>query len=375
MRCKLAVSLVSILAYFAITQTATAASQLTLVAAQSLNAPATFTSTEAVTFDGNYIYAASGEGVLYIKSRNTSGFPLVKKIQVGLEPLRSVRVDGNCHTVYVTGNSTGDLYKFSNLRPFAPQGAMPYSPYGLEQLSVDSCTSTNPGSAFISVDESFTAVNGSYVYFSSIAADGRFVDRIDKATGTVTMQYGVSTIDPTKTYQFYRSGALKGTITNPPDVFGSVHQANLYVNAGILALYDPGCCGTGVYLYNAGTLTQYGTSKGIEMWVDSVSIQTRTTSAGTRKLMVLGRENGVVSVWDVTNPANVTTTMSPVATINLPVVTGFTCSECIEIRSVAARFDVSGNLWIYAVSSGGDSVTMTTAFRTKLPKFFVLELK
>src|SRR5207245_2398216 len=123
----------------------------------------------------------------------------------------------------------------------------------------------------------------------------------------------------------------------------------------------------GVYLYSAGNLTQYGTSNGIEMWVDSVSISTRSTSTGTKKLMTLGRENGVVSVYDVSNPANVTATMSPVASINLPAVTGYTVSEDIEIRSVASRFDAYGNLWIYAASSGGDSATMTTAFRTKLP--------
>ena len=145
MRCKLAVSLVLILTYLASTQAA-AASQLQLVAAQSLNAPATFTATETVTYDANNIYLASSEGNLYVKSRNTSGFPLVGKIQVGLEPLYAVRVDKACHTVYVTGR---ELYKFSNLSPFAPQGAMPFSPYGLESLFVDQCTSTNPGFVFL----------------------------------------------------------------------------------------------------------------------------------------------------------------------------------------------------------------------------------
>src|SRR5437879_3863844 len=127
MRCKFAASLALILGFPTITQTVTAASQLTLVAAQSLNAPATFTATETVAYDANNIYLASSEGKLYVKSRNTSGFPLVSKIQVALEPLHAVRVDAACHTVYVAGNNTGELYKFSNLSPFAPQEAMPFS--------------------------------------------------------------------------------------------------------------------------------------------------------------------------------------------------------------------------------------------------------
>src|SRR5258708_18418238 len=88
----------------AITAATAAAQELKLAVADSLNAPATFVTTEAVTYDSSYIYAASSEGNLYVKSRNKTGFPLVSNIQVGLEPLRSVRVDGNCHTVYVTGN-------------------------------------------------------------------------------------------------------------------------------------------------------------------------------------------------------------------------------------------------------------------------------
>jgi hypothetical protein len=67
---------------------------------------------------------------------------------------------------------------------------MPYSPYGLQQLAIDPCTSTNPGSLFLSVDQSFMAVNGAYVYFSTpIVNDGRYAYRISKATQAVTMTY------------------------------------------------------------------------------------------------------------------------------------------------------------------------------------------
>jgi hypothetical protein len=103
-----------------------------------------------------------------------------------------------------------------------------------------------------------------------------------------------------------------------------------------------------------------------------MSIQTRTTATGIKKLMVTGGEDGVVGVYDVSSPANIKPACIN-CVFSLPTATGFTGIEDIEIRSVAARFDATGNLWIYAVSSGGDGATMTTAFRTKLPKFFVLE--
>jgi hypothetical protein len=64
MRSKFAVFFVLISGFLAITETASTASQLKLVAAQSLNAPAAFVTTEAVTYDANYIYAASAQGVL-----------------------------------------------------------------------------------------------------------------------------------------------------------------------------------------------------------------------------------------------------------------------------------------------------------------------
>jgi hypothetical protein len=71
MRCKFVVFFALIFGFLAITQAAVAASQLKLVASQSLNTPANFLSPEAVTFDANYIYAASAQGVLYIKSRSS----------------------------------------------------------------------------------------------------------------------------------------------------------------------------------------------------------------------------------------------------------------------------------------------------------------
>ena len=144
------------------------------------------------------------------------------------------------------------------------------------------------------------------------------------------------------------TGARVAGLPNPLNA-----QAALYADSEILAQTEPGCCGSGVTLYDPNNLVE---DQVIEPGYASNTVARR----GQR--LIEGDEYGRVQVWDLaTNPARL------LDYADLRVLTGHTGSEDIEIRGVWT--DSIDNL-VFAGSDWGNDQSRSAS----LPAFFVLEL-
>ena len=116
----------------------------------------------------------------------------------------------------------------------------------------------------------------------------------------------------------------------------------------------PGCCGTGVFLYNA-ELQSTG----------SIPLSNANTVAATNggKWLVVGTESGMIAVFDISLG-----TPTMLASIDLRQATGHTGIEDIEFRSLWV--DPKSGL-VYAGSSWGNAASRSLT----LPSFFVLRVK
>ena len=330
--------------------------QLTLVAANAIQAGVTVP--DAVWAGANYVYLANFDGHLRVIDKHQSAFPVIADVAASSQ-LYSVR--GDATSVYATANG-GTLFRFSAQPPFAIQASPIYASAPLDSLDMDQPPT---GTLFVSHGGAQSAADAAHVYVTELnQADGTL--GISKSSGQVTVTYQGSTVDPTVTAVFDRSsGAAVGTIKNPTSISGGVASVSLYSQAGILALFVPGCCGENVYLYNATTLQQLGGGWIQTFFPDTVAI--------LGKWLIVGSEAGTVTVYDISNTAAIQPNMAAAASINLRTVTGKTGPEDIEVRAIWAE-DTGNGVRIYAGSSWGNS-NLDPSYRAQLPSFFVLDLK
>lgn len=174
-------------------------------------------------------------------------------------------------------------------------------------------------------------------------------------------------MDPTITAVFDHSETQIGTIQNPTTATGGLGGTALYSQAGILALFTPGCCGRGVFLYNASTLVPLGGGSilATATFTDAVAV--------IKNWLIVGTESGIVEVYDISNTAAIAPDMQPVTFIDLRTQTGKTGPEDIEIRAIWAE-DTGNGVRIYAASDWGSS-NLPASYWAQLPSFFVLDLK
>ncbi|MBV9608588.1 MAG: hypothetical protein JO187_03430, partial [Acidobacteria bacterium] len=313
---------------------------------------------DAVWADANYVYLANFDGRLRVIDERQSGFPVIADIPMTSQ-LFSVR--GDAASVYATGTD-GMLFRFSNQPPFATESSTSYATIALNSLDVDQ---SSTGSIFVSQGSGQSAADSAHVYVTSLNP-GEGVLAISKATGQVITQYEENPVDPSVTAVFDRSsGARIGTIQNPTTNSGGLGAAAIYSQAGVLAIFTPGCCGRGVYLYDASSLAPLGGGSIQDPWVDTVAL--------VKNWLIVGTEAGTVDVFDISNRAAIQPSLAPVASINLRTVTGKTGIEDIEIRAIWAE-DTGSSVRIYAGSSWGNS-SKPADYRAQLPSFFVLDLK
>lgn len=300
-------------------------------------------SSHAVYADRECIYLASSQGKLFVLARQrTTDFPLLQVIQDTAAPLTAVH--GDRRALYVA-SADGVLRIYRKGAPLVRVGALSLSSFGLSAVAV------HGANVYVATGQAQVAVGRAAVYFTALN-EGEVGIRLAKETLAPMMSYG-QTFTPYTTVVFHqRTGARVGSVPTPFDVWGHPAQPNLYVSGALLAQTVPGCCGAGIFLYDAGSLQ-------LQQFIPRRFTNTVTRSG---RWLIAGNEGGQVDVFDLSR------TPSPlVSTIDLRAVTGHTGSEDIEIRALWT--DGSDNL-IFAGSSWGNEQSR----RPSLPSFFVLEL-
>ena len=330
--------------------------QLTLVVANALQEGVLVP--DALWADANYVYLANFDGHLRVIAKNQRGFPVVGDVAAATD-LISVRGDGT--SVYATATG-GELIRFANQPPFSIQSTVSYGPTALFSLDVEPLRG---GSIFVSQDGAQSAADAAHVYLSALNV-GESAMAISKTSGQVTTTYQVTPFDNTITAVFDRSGTRIGTIKNPTSISGGLAAASLYSQNGILAVFATANCCENVYLYDASTLQPLGGG--------SLFVINPNTVAIIKNWLIVGTENGLIEVFDISNPAAIQFSMMPVAEINLRTATGHTGFEDIEIRALWAE-DTGNGVRIYAGSDWGDPSVHDPAYQAQLPTFFVLDLK
>lgn len=199
--------------------------------------------------------------------------------------------------------------------------------------------------------QSFSAADVCQIYLTKLNEFER-VYTVDPSAGAVyaggeSLGVGVTTVLSRLT------GEVRGVITNRTNNQGATSNA-LYVKDGILAQITPGCCGTGVSLYDTSTLTKLCDIS--ESFADSVAI--------TGNMLIIGTESGIINVFDISDP----TSPKIVTGVDLHQLTGRYGLGDVEVRALWVD-DKSGLL--FAATSWGDPNTGDTT----LPNFFVFQLK
>jgi hypothetical protein len=303
-----------------------------------------FLTPETVYADRKHVFLASYQGKLFILDRTKSDYPIVATIQVSAFPLRSVR--GDQQNVYVTSND-GKLYAYQNREPFTMVAEMAYSRYGLLSLVVEKKT------LLISLGQATMTADSNTLFISELNP-GDTAREIDQKTLIPKKIWG-DQFELASTVAFDRStGERIGAIPNPKDILGRDGQVELNLGNGILIQMTPGCCGTGVFLYDAETLEILSAIH--LLFADSARI------AGNR--LVVGTEAGTITVFDITDVHNPV----QIASADLRALTGHLNLDDIELRSLWVE-ERTG--LIFAATSWGNQFTRSPT----LPTFFVLQMK
>ena len=292
------------------------------------------TTAESVYADATRIYLATAQGTLFVLARDrAANFPLVESITY-TSSLRAVR--GDDQNVYVTAGD-GNLLVYQKGSQLALAQTIPIATYSLAGLAVTA------DKLFVGVGQTHFAINDGFVYLAGLNAGDDIVIELSKPLLTPVRTYGLAVAPGTTVVYDRQTGNGVGTINSG--------GWNLYADNTSVIGTVPGCCGSGIGVYdpNSLALSQY-------IW------RTWTNTVATRSnLMIAGSEAGYVDIFDLAaNPSPM------LATLDLRQITGHTLPDDIEIRALWA--DGLDNL-IFAGSSWGNDQTRTPS----LPSFFVLE--
>lgn len=298
------------------------------------NLPGSFVTGQSVYADNERIFASSYQGDLFILERNRDdGFPLLQTIHLNA-PLTAVT--GDSHNVYVSGRD-GNLYVFSKTWPVQAAGSMPLSQEGLASIGLSG------NQLYVAMGQASMAVSQDHIYLSEL-------NRGDSGLEVTTMQPYGTQFSAGDTLVFDRNTLqFSASIPNPPG------KVNINTWQNFVYLTVPGCCGSGISIYDANTM------KGIQF----IGRTTNTVAGIARRgssLLVGGSETGAVDLYAFNG-----TTYDLISTANLPALTGFGQPEDIEIR--ALWVDGLDNL-VIAASSWGDDQSRGS----NLPSLFFLEI-
>jgi hypothetical protein len=315
--------------------TVTPPSQIRIAAVLTL--PASFVSSQTVYADADRIYLSSYQGTLFVVQRDRkSNFPVIQTISFGA-PLTSIR--GDVHNVYIA-SANGYLYLYKKTTPLQLVQAIPLSNYGLSSVQVVGTE------VFVAKGQSAMAATETRLYLSEVNP-GDFAINVNTLDA-----YGGETFVRGMTLSFdSRTGQETGAIPDPS-------QGGVAISAWgpSVFLTVPGCCGSGVQIYDAASLSPV-------QYLNRPTNVVAGTDHGGHSLLIGGSESGNVDLYTL-GPSGYHLSNS----LNLPALTGFTAPEDIEIRGL--WMDGLDNL-VFAASSGGNDQSRT---RGDLPTFFILEL-
>jgi hypothetical protein len=291
---------------------------------------------QSVYADETRIYLATVQGTggtLFVLSRDrAANFPVLESIPY-TSGLYAVR--GDSQHVYVAAGD-GTLLVYRKDPQLTLVQTSPLATYFIGSLAI------TDNSVFVGIGLSTFAVNDSRVYLAPLNEGDRVVE-LSKATLTPVQTYG-DTFQANETVAFDRqTGARLGAISSG---YGNLDGGGTFVMGT-----NPGCCGPGIFVYDAYSLA-------LDQFIGRSWTNTVAQRGG---LLIAGNELGNVDLFDFANNPSLL-----VATSDLRQLTGHTGGEDIEIRALWA--DNVDNL-IFAGSSWGNDQSRGPL----LPSFFVLE--
>jgi hypothetical protein len=299
--------------------------------------PGSFVTSQSIYADSERIFLCSYQGDLFVLARDRQeDFPLIQTVHLHA-PLTSVR--GDDHNVYATSRD-GTLYVFEKSWPAIQQtAAFTLSNYGLAALEVvGGHVYTAKGQAAMTGSESSL-----YIWEANPGDSGLDL--------TGQRSFGQQFL-PNQTMVLDRQ-TLQQTGQIPRSTFGPV---NISASQSFVYLTTPGCCGTGIDIYDAVSLNHF-------QFIDRPSNAVAPVRKRGVDFLVAGTEGGSVDLYSLNDGG-----YTPVNTVDLRTATGFTGPEDIEIRSLWV--DGLDNLIIAASSWGNDS-----SRSANLPSVFILELQ
>jgi hypothetical protein len=310
------------------------APQLKLIG--SVNLPGSFVSPQMVYADTERIFVCSTQGDIFVLDRDReTNFQLIQTINLGV-PLTAVR--GNKDRLFVTSKN-GSLYTFLKRWPVQLEQTVQLSNYGLNSLQV---TGRN---VYVAKGQGSMIATPDRIYLAELNAGDSVIEFPSLRTYGQEFAPGSLLEFDRRTQQFVAA------IPNPghPGVVVNTWQNDIFVT-------NPGCCGYGIGVYDGNSQSP----------VQFITRTTNTVAGTVRKGMTLligGSETGCVDLY-LRNQDS----YKLVSSVNLPVETGFTRPEDIEIR--ALWVDGVDNL-IFAASSWGNDRTRGP----DLPSFFIMEIR
>lgn len=299
--------------------------------------PGSFVTSRSIYADSERIFLCSYQGDLFVLARDREdGFPLIQTVHLK-SALTSVRGDDN--KVYVTSRD-GILYVFDKGWPAIKQtAAYTLSNYGLAAVEVVG------GHVYTAKGQAAMAGSDSDLYIWEANPGDTGLDL------TAQRSFGEQFL-PNRTLVLDRQSLQqRGQI--PQSTSGPV---NITASKSLVYLTTPGCCGAGIDIYDAVSLSHF------QFIARPSNVVAPLLKRGI-DFLVAGTEGGSVDLYSLNDTA-----YTPVNTVDLRTVTGFTGTEDIEIRALWA--DGLDNLIIAGSSWGNDS-----SRSANLPSVFILELQ
>lgn len=312
--------------------------------------PGSFLGDQAVYADHDRIYLGSGQGQLFVRARDrVNNFPSVETITFGV-PVVSVLGD-NQNLLVLTLD--GRLWTFCKSHPLQFVKVTQLPGYGAESITL------LEGQTYVSTGQSEMEVDHDKVYFSPVNEGdvGLLLPRKSAFNAARPPVFGRGSSFGYTTVYNRQTGSEIGRILNPYQDFA---QVALFGDQTRLFQTIPGPYGVGIWIYNKCDLSY---NRFVELWGANTAASAHVPG---RDLLIGGTEGGIVKMFDLDSPVS---TLPPcVGTVDLPVITGFTSAEDIEIRALWC--DGLDNL-VFCGSSWGNTTTQSL----NLPSFFVLEIE
>lgn len=318
-------------------------SSLTFVSARH-DLPGSFLGNQSVYADHERIYLASGQGQLFVLARDrVADFPLMETITFGVP---TVAVRGDDQNLYVL-TMDGRLWTFRKSYPLQFLKVVQVPCYAASSLGLVG-TQT-----YVSMGQSEMMVDQDRVYLSPLNEGEIALAVPHKVAHAPRSPVFGRVFSPGFTTAYNRqTGAVVGRIPNP---YGESEQVALFCDP--TRLYQTIVNGIGIWIYNKSDLS----------WNRFVQLYGANTVASAhvagRDLLIGGTEGGIVDLFDLNSPASAQPPC--IGWVNLPLETGFTGPEDIEIRAIWC--DGLDDL-VFCGSSWGNTSTQCP----ELPSFFVL---